>query len=214
MKFKATEPELGSRSIHGEIRNDKNAPRGVPSPDQLIADFSPRLGKLSTIYSGGNYHLGKDLFQEGALGLLRSVDRFDPTRGAKFSTFAEWHMRGRMQNFLRAEFKHQSLLSLNDHSWRMDIGEEQLDDEVPRTARECLDDIEGFLFKVELELVREPLRVIERGFTNRQRQIFRLRYHDGLTASELAQLIRVSPARVSQVLAETVTKLRLLLMRN
>ena len=95
-----------------------------------------------------------------------------------------------MQNFLRAEFKHQSLRSLNDHSWRIDIGEEQLDDEIPRRAKECLDDIQGFLFHVELELVREPLRVIEEGFTDRQRQIFCLNYHDGLTASEIAGLIR------------------------
>jgi RNA polymerase sigma factor for flagellar operon FliA len=214
MKIILTDPDPGFRLPCGDsVRNPKVLPE-VPTPDQAIEDFTPRLSKLASAYANGDYHLGKDLFQEGAMGLLRAAHRFDAARGAKFSTFADWHMRGAMQNFLRAEFKHKSLRSLNDQSWRIDIGEEQLDDELPRTVIECMGAMQGFLFDVELELVREPLRVIEDGFTERQRQIFRLRYRDGLTPGEVARLIQVSPARVSQVLSEAVIKLRRLLMLN
>ncbi|HEX6702786.1 MAG TPA: sigma-70 family RNA polymerase sigma factor [Gaiellaceae bacterium] len=34
-----------------------------------------------------------DLVQEGAIGLLAAIDRFDPDRGASFSTYARWCVR-------------------------------------------------------------------------------------------------------------------------
>ena len=49
-------------------------------------------------YQGGGLELD-DLIQEGNLGLIRAIERFDPDRGYKFSTYATWWIR---QAILRA----------------------------------------------------------------------------------------------------------------
>jgi RNA polymerase sporulation-specific sigma factor len=41
-----------------------------------------------------------DFIQEGAVGLIESVERFDPDRGVRFSTFATYRIRGRVLNAL------------------------------------------------------------------------------------------------------------------
>jgi RNA polymerase sigma factor (sigma-70 family) len=97
---------------------------------------------------------------------------------------------------------------LQDNSWRVEGDEEIEDDTVPVSTAECFGAVDEFLFQVELRLIQQPLRFLRDGFTVKQRRVFTLRFGDGMNPSEIAALLRVSPARVSQVLTEAIAKLR------
>ncbi len=50
--------------------------------------------------SRGDRALKKDLIQEGNKGLIEAVERFNPSLGYKFSSYADWYVKGPMLDYL------------------------------------------------------------------------------------------------------------------
>jgi RNA polymerase sporulation-specific sigma factor len=76
---------------------EKNNPE---ARQELIRYYQPLVFKLVKQYCPDR-DLMLDLIQEGNIGLIDAVDSFDHLREIKFSTFATYHIRGRIIDFLK-----------------------------------------------------------------------------------------------------------------
>jgi RNA polymerase primary sigma factor len=65
---------------------------GAGARAQLINSNLRLVVSIARRYQGHGLSL-LDLIQEGSLGLMRAVDKFDPSRGLKFSTYATYWIR-------------------------------------------------------------------------------------------------------------------------
>ena len=144
----------------------------------LIEHYQPLVFREAMKY-GLQEAVTLDLIQEGTVGLMEAVERFDPSQGVAFSLYALHRVRGRMLNFLRR----------NGSEVLLDDGEEEkvfLTEAIPDTAFESADK-SVLNMAVSHAVSRLPVKeqdVIRRVYLNEQ------------TAQETAHAMDVSTAYV------------------
>src|SRR3954471_855935 len=97
---------------HPEIEHAEKIKRGDAAARERMISSNLRL-VVTIAYDYANIGLPLlDLISEGNIGLTKAVERFDPAKGAKLSTYAIWWIK---QSIKRALADHSKIIRLPVH---------------------------------------------------------------------------------------------------
>ena len=151
-----------------------------------------------------------DLVQEGTLGLYEALERFNPEKGYKFSTYAGWFIMGNIISFLKAN----SLISKSVLS----VEEEQLkqlnfrDGEYQDSVLDIVSSEEMDLSQLEASYIRDYLKDMDRVLTAREYDVICHLYgynkYKELNEAELADKLDVTTQSIRLIKNSAIEKLK------
>ena len=73
-------------------------------PGKMLEQYMPLVNSIASMVSGKGLPPNidfNDLVSDGAIGLMKAWDNFDPSRGVKFETYASYRIRGEILDGLK-----------------------------------------------------------------------------------------------------------------
>ena len=134
--------------------------------DRLVTENMGLVWSIVRRFSGRGHEL-EDLFQIGSIGLLKAIDKFDPSFEARFSTYAVPMITGEIKRFLRDDGMIKVSRSLKEMSVRIqsaresmtyDLGREPTLDEIAQKLEISREEVAASLeARAEIESIYRPV---------------------------------------------------------
>lgn len=163
---------------------------------EIITAYQPLVYKLVARLSVSQ-DLVMDLIQEGNIGLIEAVEKYDHKRKVHFSTYATYRIRGRVLNHLKRDLN-LDLLSL-EHTF----------DEDGLTLLEKLEE-EGLSIEGQVEeryLKEEVLGAMER-LSEKERTILKALLFSDEKAKDVANEMQISPGHLYRLQRKAIKRIR------
>lgn len=149
----------------------------------------------------------EDLISVGTVGLIKAIDSFDISNGARFATYAGKCLQNEILMYFRSQKKHASVTSINEP---VDVDK----DGNPLTYLEIIaapdDIVDSIDRKIKLEKI---IKAIRNALDERERKIMMLRY--GLNKSgkhyaqrDVAEMLGISRSYVSRIEKSAIDKIK------
>lgn len=155
----------------------------------LIEHYQPLVFREAMKYSLQEA-VTLDLIQEGTVGLMEAVEKFNPSLGVAFSLYAVHRIRGRMVSFLQK----------NDKEFLIEEGEEKVFtmETVPDTAFESAD----------RSVLNSRISQAVSRLPGKEQDVIRMVYLKEQTPQETAEAMDVSAAYVYRLQKRGIRRLR------
>ena len=180
----------------------------------------------------------QDYVQWATLGLIEALDRYDPARGALFTTYAHARMQGAIRNGLEHISERQEQCALHRKLRAERVAAAQFEHDVadagagdPTLVGDMVEIAAGMMLAVLLDdtgMLQTPDQALPDGcyesvafkqerkrlhtlidqLTQREQAVVRLHYFQGLTYEYIAQSLDITKGRVAQLHGQALGRLR------
>ena len=232
----STLPDVEESALWQRLRTAADA----DAREQILALHLPYAKVVAASYYGRRFHdeIGfEDYHQLAALGMIEAVDRFDPSRGVQFRTFAARRMHGAILNGLERLTEKQQQIAARQrlrcerlHEVKAAAGgappasSEQLLRYVSDvgiglalcwmlegTAMVDLPEASAnapFYQSVAVRQLRERLLFAVEALPPQERAVVRGHYLQDMQFEEIATMLRLTKGRISQIHKQALLRLR------